>query len=69
MQSSNKFSLAEAITLLTRTPLALNALLRGLPDIWTHNNEGKDTWSAFDIVGHLNSAERHDWMPRVRTIM
>jgi hypothetical protein len=43
--------------------------LRGLPDIWTHSNEGKDTWSAFDIVGHLNSAERNDWMPRVRTIL
>jgi DinB family protein len=69
MQTSNKFSLAEAIALLTRTPATLNALLRGLPDIWTHSNEGKDTWSAFDIVGHLNSAERHDWMPRVRTIM
>ncbi|HEY2361909.1 MAG TPA: DinB family protein [Candidatus Angelobacter sp.] len=69
MQTSNKFSLAEAITLLTRTPATLNALLRGLPDIWTHSNEGKDTWSAFDIVGHLNSAERNDWMPRVRTIL
>jgi hypothetical protein len=69
MQTSNKFSLAEAIALLTRTPATLNALLRGLPDVWVLSNEGKDTWSAFDIVGHLNSAERHDWMPRVRTIM
>ena len=69
MQSSSRFSMAEAITLLTRTPLTLNAFLRGLPNIWTHSNEGKDTWSAFDIVGHLNSAERHDRMPRVRTIM
>jgi len=69
MQTSNRFSLAEAITLLTRTPASLNALLRGLPDIWTHSNEGKDTWSAFDIVGHLNVAERDDWMPRVRTIL
>jgi ferric-dicitrate binding protein FerR (iron transport regulator) len=43
--------------------------LRGLPDVWTHSNEGKDTWSAFDIVGHLNVAERTDWMPRVRTIL
>lgn len=69
MQTSNKFSLAEAITLLARTPATLNALLRGLPDIWVLSNEGKDTWSAFDIVGHLNSGERHDWMPRVRTIV
>ena len=69
MPNSNKFSLTDAIALLTRTPVTLNALLRGLPDIWTHSDEGKDTWSAFDIVGHLNSAERHDWMPRVKTIL
>jgi hypothetical protein len=69
MPTSNKFSMAEAMALLTRTPAALNALLRGLPDIWTHRNEGTDSWSAFDIVGHLNFAERADWMPRVRTIL
>ena len=69
MPNSNKFSLAESIALLARTPATLNALLRGLPYLWTHSNEGKDTWSAFDIVGHLISAERNDWMPRVRTIL
>lgn len=69
MPTSNKISMAEAMALLTRTPAALNALLRGLPDIWTHRNEGTDSWSAFDIVGHLNFAERADWMPRVRTIL
>jgi hypothetical protein len=65
----NKFSMEEAIALLTRTPATLNALLRGLPDLWTHRNEGKDTWSAFDIIGHLIVADRTDWMPRVRTIL
>jgi hypothetical protein len=69
MPNSNKFSLAESIALLTRTPATLNALLRGLPDMWTHSNEGKETWSAFDIVGHLIIADRTDWMPRVRTIL
>jgi len=69
MPNSNKFRLVEAIALLARTPATLNALLRGLPDLWVLSNEGKDTWSAFDIVGHLNSAERHDWMSRVRTIV
>jgi hypothetical protein len=69
MQTSNRFSLAESIALLARTPATLNALLRGLPDIWVLRNERKDTWSAFDIVGHLNSGERHDWMPRVRIIL
>jgi hypothetical protein len=69
MPNSNKFSLTESIALLTRTPATLNALLRGLPDMWTHSNEGKDTWSAFDIVGHLIVADRADWMLRVRTIL
>jgi len=69
MPNSNRFSLAEATAFLTRTPATLNALLRGLPDIWAYSNEGKDTWSAFDIVGHLIVADRTDWMPRVRTIL
>ena len=64
-----QFSLAETIAVLTRTPATLNALLRGLPDIWTRNNEGKDTWSAFDVLGHLIHAERVDWMPRIRIIL
>jgi len=69
MTSSTKFNLAEAIALLTRTPATLDALLRGLPDLWAHSNEGKDTWSAFDIVGHLIVGERTDWMPRLRIIL
>jgi hypothetical protein len=69
MPTSNKFSMAEAVALLTRTPATLNALLRGLPETWTHRNEGPDSWSAFDIVGHLIFADRTDWMPRLRTIL
>ena len=64
-----RFSLADAIAGLTRMPATLNALLRGLPSTWVRSNEGKDTWSAFDIVGHLISGERTDWMPRVRMIL
>jgi hypothetical protein len=69
MATLKEFSLAEAIAVLTRTPATLNALLRGLPTIWVRSNEGKDTWSAFDIVGHLIFGERTDWMPRVRIIL
>jgi hypothetical protein len=69
MASVTEFSLAEATAVLTRTPVTLNALLRGLPNIWVHRNEGKDTWSAFDIVGHLIFAERTDWMLRARIIL
>jgi hypothetical protein len=65
MANQNAFNLPETIAVLTRTPTALDALLRGLPDIWVHRNEGEGTWSAYDIVGHLVFAERTDWMPRV----
>jgi uncharacterized damage-inducible protein DinB len=63
------FSLIETLAILTRTPATLDALLRGLPDIWARRNEGGDTWSAFDILGHLVYAERADWMPRLRLIL
>jgi len=61
--------LPNSISLLTRTPAALNALLRDLPETWTFRNEGENTWSVFDVVGHLNHGERTDWMPRARTIL
>ena len=69
MASLTEFNLAEVIALLNRTPATLNALLSGMPDIWVRCNEGQDTWSAFDIVGHLIVGERTDWMPRVRVIL
>jgi hypothetical protein len=74
MPTANEFSLADAVAVLTRTPATLDALLRGMPKIWAHtnegrSNEGKDTWSAFDIVGHLIAGERNDWMPRARVIL
>jgi hypothetical protein len=74
MENLTEISLAEAIALLTRTPATLNAQLRGLPNIWVRRNEGlinqgKDTWSAFDIVGHLIVGDRTDWMPRVHVIL
>jgi hypothetical protein len=69
MASPTELSLTDATALLTRTPATLNALLRGLPDIWARGNEGQDTWSPFDIVGHLICGERTDWMPRLRIIL
>jgi DinB superfamily len=63
------FNLPETVALLERTPAAFNALLRGLPDAWTQRNEGGDTWSAFDVIGHLIHGERTDWMARARIIL
>ncbi len=61
--------LQQTISLLARTPAALDALLRDLPETLTHRNEGDATWNAFDIVGHLIHAERTDWLPRARRIL
>ncbi|MGC2550859.1 MAG: DinB family protein [Candidatus Sulfotelmatobacter sp.] len=69
MAISTEFNLAEAIAVLARTPGTMDAMLRGLPDKWVQCNEGENTWSAFDIVGHLIVGERTDWMPRVRIIL
>lgn len=62
-------SLPQTMSLLARTPAALNALLRDLPETWTLRNEGENTWSAFDVVGHLIHGERTDWMPRARMVL
>jgi hypothetical protein len=62
-------NLQHTLALLSRTPAALNALLRDLPEAWTLCNEGENTWSAFDVVGHLIHGERTDWMPRARMVL
>jgi hypothetical protein len=61
--------LDEAAGVLERTPAVLNALLRGLPEAWTHATEGPGTWSPYDVLGHLNHAERTDWMTRLFVIL
>ena len=65
----SEHKLDQTISLLARTPATLNALLRDLPESWTLSNEGEKTWSAYDIVGHLNHGERTDWMPRAKMIL
>lgn len=62
-------NLQHTISLLSHTPAALNALLRDLPEQWTHRNEGENTWTAFDIVGHLIHGDRTDWMARAKRIL
>lgn len=62
-------NLHDTISLLAHTPSALDALLRDLPDTWTLCREGENTWSPFEVVAHLISGERTDWMPRVKMIL
>lgn len=64
-----KFDLSHSIGLLVKTPDILQKLLTGLPEEWITANEGPDTWSPFDVVGHLVHGERTDWIPRIMIIM
>lgn len=55
--------------ILRRTPSTLNLLLQDLPEPWLMNNEGPDTWSPYDVVGHLIHGEETDWIPRAKIIL
>ena len=63
------FDLELSTQALARTPGTLHALLEGLPDPWIRGVEGPDTFSPFDVVGHLIDGEETDWIPRARIIL
>ena len=62
-------NLDETIAILSRTPVALEALLRELPETWTHRNEGEKSWSAVEIVAHLIQAEKTNWITRAKWLL
>ena len=64
-----EFDLANGIAVLRRTPAVIRALLTDLPDAWLRATEGPDTWSPFDVLGHLIDGEETDWIPRARIIL
>lgn len=64
-----RFDLDNAIDVLRRTPAAVNALLDGIDEDLARGNEGPETFSPFDVVGHLIDGEETDWMPRARIIL
>jgi hypothetical protein len=63
------FNLNDAIPVLRRTPTVVRALLWDLPHSWVRATEGPDTWSPFDIVGHLIQGERTDWIARTEILL
>lgn len=63
-----EFELEDAKEILGRTPATLNAMLRGVSEVWLVANEGAETWSPYDVVGHLIHGEETDWIPRARII-
>ena len=63
------FSIQKSIEILERTPAVLKGLLAGLSEEWIINNEGPDTFSPFDVIGHLIHGEKTDWVPRTKIIL
>jgi hypothetical protein len=64
-----QFDLEKSLEILERTPRVLQSLLQNLSLEWTTQNEGPDTWSPYDVVGHLIHGEKTDWIPRAEIIL
>jgi len=64
-----KYSLERSYEILDRTPGVLQSLLAGLPDDWVMPNEGPETYSPYDVVGHLIHGEKTDWTARMKMIL
>jgi hypothetical protein len=64
-----EFDFNKSIELLQTTPSILRAWLDQLPQDWVLSNEGEDTWSPFDVVGHLIHGEKTDWIARAEIIL
>ncbi len=64
-----EFNLHHSIEILERIPAVLEDTLAGLNDEWTKTNEGGDTWSPYDVIGHLIQGEKTDWLPRMQIIL
>lgn len=47
----------------------LEALLCGLSEELLLADEGPDTFSPLDVLGHLIHGEQTDWVPRIRIIL
>jgi hypothetical protein len=63
------FSLEESLPVLERTPAVFRALLGGVPEDWITADEGPDTFSPHENLGHLIHGERVDWIPRAKIIL
>lgn len=64
-----KYRLEKSYEILERTPAVLQSLLAGLSDDWIMSNEGPETFSPYDVVGHLIHGEKTDWTTRMKMIL
>lgn len=63
------YNIDQALEILEQTPNTLKQFLSNLSEEWIFCNEGEETWSAFDVVGHLIHCENTDWIPRLNIIL
>lgn len=64
-----EYTLDAALEILERTPQVIRSFLQGLSDDWIYHNEGPETWSPFDVVGHLIHGEKTDWTERLKIVL
>jgi len=64
-----EYSIDNALEILERTPDTLIHLLSNLSDAWIYSNEGEETWSPYDILGHLIHGEKTDWVTRLEIVL
>ncbi|HSY77448.1 MAG TPA: DinB family protein [Bacteroidia bacterium] len=64
-----EFEINKSLEVLERTPAVIEDMLKDLSPDWLMNNEGPDTWSPYDVVGHLIHGEKTDWVPRMEIIL
>lgn len=67
--AAESFHLESLIEVLESTPRVLDEWLRGLDEAWIRSDEGPESFSAFDVVGHLIQGEMKDWIPRIKVIL
>ena len=64
-----EFQIDKSIEILSQTPGVLESLLSGISKDWYMHNEGAETWSPYDVLGHLIHGEKTDWIPRAEIIL
>lgn len=63
------YNIHKALEVLAQTPSTLYTMLSNLSDEWVLSNEGENTWSVFDVLGHLIHGEKTDWIKRTNIIL
>jgi hypothetical protein len=69
VEEAMDFSLELGREVLRQTPVVLQAMLSELSEDWIAGDEGPDTWSPYQVVGHLTHIDECDWIDRTRAIL